>query len=108
MKTAIFSSCRRHSGSSRGFTLTELMVAMVVGLMIAGCMMFLLIQSAKEQYRSVADATVEEAAGDLEAQIIRCLRGMSATEGVVYSSPATNAGAIYSGYQRVVVAHGPA
>jgi prepilin-type N-terminal cleavage/methylation domain-containing protein len=107
MKTTILISFRRPRDTQRGFTLTELMVGMVAGLLIAGSMMLLLIQSAREQYRGVADATVEEVTATLQTEIIRCLRGMSANEGVVFSSPATNSGAVYQGFQRVVMAHGP-
>lgn len=92
----------------RGFTIPELIIAGAVGMMITGTMMLLLIESAKEQYRGVADATVEEAANDLQSQMIKYLRSMSANEGMVFAQPVTNVGAVFKGYQRVIVAHGPA
>ncbi len=72
-------SCRR------AFTLVELMVAMTVGLILGGTVVYLLVQAAKEQQRGYSDATVEEKAYTLQANIANCLRGMSCAYGVTGS-----------------------
>ena len=100
-------AARRQIRKEGGFTLAELIVASGVGTIIAGTMMLLLLQSAKEQYRGTADANVEQAAGELEHQVIRLLRTMSATEGVVFTSLTTNNDVSFHGYQRIIVARGP-
>jgi prepilin-type N-terminal cleavage/methylation domain-containing protein len=83
---------RKHSTS--GFTLVELMVASSIGLILAGTVVLLLIQAAKEQRHGFSDTTVEESAYTLQANIINVLRGSSAGLGVtlvpgteVYSGP---------------------
>jgi hypothetical protein len=97
----------RGSGARRGFTLVELVVASGVGMLIAGGGMLLLVEASKETYRGMADATVEQAASDLESRIFRCLRSMSASEGVVYTTPGSVGPGGYQGYQRIIVARGP-
>lgn len=92
----------------RGFTMVELLVASSVAALVAGTAMLLLIQSAKENRRGVADATVEQVSSDLQNKIIQYLRVMSASEGVVFSSPATNPSGTLLGYQSIIVARGPA
>src|ERR1039457_673839 len=85
-----------------GFTLVELMVASGVAVMVLGVTMVLLIESAKENRRGVADASVEQAASDLQSKIIFYLRGMSASEGVLFSAPVTNGSGAVIGYQSVI------
>ena len=80
---------RRWSGARGGFTLIELLVSSGVSTLIVGSVMLLLIESAKEQRRGLADSTVERVACDLEDELMRTLRGMSATEGVVFSGSVT-------------------
>jgi type II secretory pathway pseudopilin PulG len=92
----------------RAFTILEFLVASSVAGLVAGTAMMLLIQSAKENRRGVADATVEQVSSDLENKIIQSLRVMSAGEGVVFSSPATNSSGALLGYQSIIVARGPA
>jgi prepilin-type N-terminal cleavage/methylation domain-containing protein len=94
--------------SSRGFTMVELLVASSLAALVAGTAMLLLIQSAKENKRGVADATVEQMSSDLQNKIIQDLRVMSAGEGVIFSSPATNPSGTILGYQNIIVARGPA
>jgi hypothetical protein len=85
------------------FTLTELMTASGIAIMVVGSVMLLLIESAKEQRRGMADATVEEFASDLQSQVMGIIRSMNATEGIVYTSPATNSG---GGFWHIIVARG--
>src|SRR5689334_16325372 len=104
----LFSFRRGGAANRRGFTLAEFMIASGVGSLIAGSVMLMLVEGMKEEYRSLADTTVEQAASDLQSKTIHYLRGMSASEGVVYTTPVTNAGAVYPGYERIVIARGPA
>jgi prepilin-type N-terminal cleavage/methylation domain-containing protein len=92
----------------RGYTMVELLIAASVAALVAGTAMMLLIQSAKENRRGLADATVEQVSSDLQNKIIQNLRVMSATEGVVFSSPVQNALGSLLGYQSIIVARGPA
>jgi hypothetical protein len=103
----LFSSRQPPAVTQQGFTLAELVIASSVGVLIAGTMMFLLIESAAEQYRGISDANVEQASSSLEMQIIQRLRSMSANEGVVYASPLTNGGSLFPAYRRIIVARGP-
>jgi len=89
--------------SRRAFTLLELMVAIAVGMVLAGTAMVLLLNSATEQRNGMADTTVEEKAYTLRANITTCLRCMSANQGLtpVYSSGVSNANGNLLGYQSV-------
>jgi prepilin-type N-terminal cleavage/methylation domain-containing protein len=91
--------------SRHAFTLVELMVAMVIGLGLAGSTVLLLVQSATEQRSGFADTTVEEKAYTLQANITSCLRSMSANQGLtpVYSSGVNNTNGTLLGYQSVFV-----
>jgi prepilin-type N-terminal cleavage/methylation domain-containing protein len=71
--------------SRLAFTLVELMVAMTVGLILGGTVVYLLVQAAKEQQRGYSDTTVEEKAYMLQANIASCLRGMSCAYGITGS-----------------------
>jgi prepilin-type N-terminal cleavage/methylation domain-containing protein len=73
--------------SRRAFTLVELMVAITVGLGLAGTVVLLLLQSATEQRHGFADTTVEEKAYTLQANLTTCLRSMSATMGITPNWP---------------------
>jgi prepilin-type N-terminal cleavage/methylation domain-containing protein len=86
------SSTGRHC---RGFTLVELMVASSLAALVAGTTMTLLIETAKENKRGVADSTVELVSSGLESKLLQSLRVMSAKE-VVFASP-----------QSIIVACGP-
>jgi len=92
----------------RGFTLVELMVAIAIGMVVLGSTMILLLESAKEQKRGLADATVEQAAADLESRLIGYLRVMSAREGIIFSVPAKDTGGNVIGYSSIIGAQGPA
>ncbi len=91
------------------FTLVEVLVASSIGVMVAGTTMVLLLASAQEEYRGLADTTVEQEASNLSSRITQCLRMMSASQGVVFDTtqPETEGGAIV-GWRRIVVAAGPA
>jgi prepilin-type N-terminal cleavage/methylation domain-containing protein len=91
--------------SRRAFTLVELMVAMAVGLGLAGTVVLLLLQSATEQRNGFADTTVEEQAYILQSDITGCLRSMSATMGLTPNWPSAlyNTNGILLGYQSVFV-----
>jgi len=98
--------CRRRHRD--GFTLVEMMFAWSIGLLIAGGGVLLVLEAAKENARSVADMSLEQAASDLESRVVECLRTMSAREAVVYTSPAEDGGETYRAYRSVIVARGPA
>jgi prepilin-type N-terminal cleavage/methylation domain-containing protein len=66
----------------QAFTLVELMMALSVGLVLSGTVVLLLVQGSLEQRKGYADMTVEESAYTLQANIINCLRGMSAGLGM--------------------------
>jgi hypothetical protein len=80
---------------------------MAVGILVLGSAMVLLLESAREQRRSLADATVEQAAGKLQGQLIGYLRVMSAKEGVIFSTPAKNASGTNIGFMNIIIAAGP-
>jgi len=76
-----------HSYSSgpagrRAFTLMELMIASVIGLVLAVGVVGLLLQASAEQRRGLGDSTVEEKAYMLQTEITACLRSMSVNEGM--------------------------
>ena len=71
-----------HPHCRRAFTLVELMVAMSIGVIVAGTVVLLLIQAATEQQRGYSDSTIEERAYTLQANITSCLRGMSSGFGM--------------------------
>ena len=66
----------------RAFTLIELMFAMSVGLVVAGSIVMLLVQSGLEQRKGLVHATLEEKSYILQSKISTALRSVSATQGV--------------------------
>ncbi len=90
------------------FTLLELLIATSVGLVITGSVVMLLLQAAVEQRRGLADATVEQQAYTLQSTIMNQIRILSANEGVLFGSPATDATGTLIGYRQITVAEGPA
>jgi prepilin-type N-terminal cleavage/methylation domain-containing protein len=90
-----------------GFTLPELMIALGVGLPLAGAVVLLLLQASFEQRYGLADTTVEESAYVLQARITSCLRSMSSSEGLTpdYSSGVYDDNGTLLGYQTVYVFH---
>lgn len=91
---------RRHRGA---FTLIELMVATLIGLVLAGDVVALLYQSAVEQKRGASNVTVEGQAYVLENTIKSCIRSMSANQGITpdYTTGATDSSGNFLGYQTV-------
>jgi prepilin-type N-terminal cleavage/methylation domain-containing protein len=108
MRPKLGISQRRSSALRRGFTLIELLVAASVGIMVIGTPIMLLIESAREERRGLADATAEQAAAKLQNQILGYVRAMSAQEGVVFSVPATDSGGETNGFRSIILARGPA
>jgi prepilin-type N-terminal cleavage/methylation domain-containing protein len=88
----------------RAFTLVELMIATAIGVGLSGTVVLLLVQSATEQRNGFADISVEEQAYILEANITRCLRSMSANQGLTpnYSTGLHDPFGNLLGYQSVV------
>jgi prepilin-type N-terminal cleavage/methylation domain-containing protein len=70
----------------RAFTLVELMVAMSVGVILSGAVVYMLWQAATEQQRGYSDMTVEERAYILQANLTSYLRGMSSGLGMTVNS----------------------
>jgi len=103
MKPVSANSRRRHSTS--GLTLVELMIASSIGLILAGSVVLLLIQAAKEQRHGFSDTTVEERAYTLQANIINVLRGSSAGRGVtlVSTTAVVNSVGTTVGYNSIYV-----
>jgi len=91
-----------------GFTLVELMVALCVGGFVTGAGLLLLLESARESRRGVADAALEAAVNNVQARVIGCLRPMSADEGVIFADPLSDADGVFLGFQRIIIARGPA
>jgi hypothetical protein len=84
------------------------MIALGVGLPVAGAVVLLLVQASFEQRRGLADTTVEENAYVLQSRITSCLRSMSSSGGLtgVGSSAVYNASHdLIVGYQTVYVFH---
>jgi len=86
-----------------GFSLTELMIAVGVGLPVAGAVVMLLLQASFEQRRGLADTTVEQSAYVLQTRITSCLRSMNSLT-PEYSSGVYD-GTNLLGYQIVYVFH---
>jgi prepilin-type N-terminal cleavage/methylation domain-containing protein len=103
MKTASTNIAARVS--RRAYTLVELLVASTVGSMLAGTVLLLLCQTSTEQRSGFADMTVEEKAYILQANIVTCLRSMSANQGLTpnYSSALNDSHGNLLGYQSAFV-----
>jgi prepilin-type N-terminal cleavage/methylation domain-containing protein len=103
MRTAPADSLIR--SHARGFTLVELMVAMAIGLGLAGTVVLLLVQAATEQRHGFSDTTVEEKAYVLQASLAGCLRSMSASMGFSpnYSSSCYDTNGNFLGYKSIFV-----
>ncbi len=90
----------------RAFTLIELMFAVSIGLVVAGAAVMLIYQSAKEQRRGLAAASVEAKSHLLQAKISSCLRSASANQGVTlnYSTAVIDAGTgNTNGYESIFI-----
>ncbi len=102
MKLASFNAGGR--ACRQAFTLVELMVAMSIGVILAGTVVLLLVQAGTEEQRGYADSTVEERAYVLQSDLTTCLRGMSCGFGATVSS--TNQvfnGTNFLGYTKIYV-----
>lgn len=109
LKGARLAPCRRWAAPGRlGFTVIEMLIGSTAGLFVTGIALVLLVESAKEERRGLADATVEQYASSLEGKIVQILRTMSASQGVAFSSPARDSSGRLLGYQSVIMGHGPA
>ena len=98
MKLGINSFARVAVPAGRqAFTLIEVLVASSIATFIMGATLLLLLESAQENRRGYADATVEEAAAGLEGQLLARLRVTSANEGIIFASPSS-----------IIFARGPA
>ena len=83
----------------RAFTLIELLFAISIGLVVAGSVVYLLFQVGREQRRALVNATVEQKAYTLEANITATLRTMSGNQGVRPDYPA----GVYTGPSQSIV-----
>ena len=84
------------------------MVASSLSLIVVAAPLMLLLEAAKEERRGLADATVEQAAAKLQTQLMDYLRAMSASEGVIFTSPATDQTGTTNGFGSIILARGPA
>jgi type II secretory pathway pseudopilin PulG len=91
--------------SVRAFTIPELLVAMAIGVMLAGTAMAILVQTAVEQRNGLADTTVEQQAYMLESRITGVLRCMSANQGMTpnYSTKVFDGNGNLLGYQSILL-----
>ncbi|MGO9203042.1 MAG: prepilin-type N-terminal cleavage/methylation domain-containing protein [Limisphaerales bacterium] len=72
-----------------GFTLSEVMIAMSIGLLVGGTTLLLLIQSAQTNAMVFSDVTLDEAANTLQSKIvshIRAMGGGGGAQGAVYTN----------------------
>ena len=69
-------NCRAQTRRSAGFTLPELMVAAVIGLILGGTTMLLLLQSSITNATVFTDVSLDEAANNLQGSLINYLRAM--------------------------------
>ena len=78
------------------------MIALGVGLPVAGAVVLLLVQAALEQRRGLADTTVDENAYILQARVTSCLRSMSCSGGLTTSNAVYDAvTSKFLGYQTI-------
>ncbi len=93
------------TGGQRAFSLIELMMALGIGLVLGGTVILLLLQAAKEQRKGMVNATVEQKAYGLQANITACLRSASANQGITpdYSSGLLDASGNLLGYGTIFV-----
>lgn len=87
----------------RAFTLVELTIAVLLGLVLAGDVVALLYQSAVEQNRGAADVGVEGQAYVLQNTITSCIRSMSANQGITpdYTTGVSDSSGNFLGYETV-------
>jgi prepilin-type N-terminal cleavage/methylation domain-containing protein len=91
--------------SRHAFTLVELMFAISIGLVVAGSAVMLIYQSAREQRRGLAAASVEAKSHLLQSKISACLRSASGNQGITpdYSTKVLDSGGNILGYQTIIV-----
>jgi hypothetical protein len=77
------------------------MIALGVGLPVAGAVVLLFVQAAFEQRRGLADTTVEENAYVLQSRITSCLRSMSASGGLT----GVGSSAVYDASHSVIIGY---
>jgi hypothetical protein len=96
------------NGLPAAFTLVEVMMASGIASLATGAGLLLLLESARESRRGFADATLESRVNEIQTRIIGCLRPMSADEGVIFAEPLTDQDGAILGFQRIIIARGPA
>lgn len=87
-------------------TLVEVMFAAAIGVSVISGLMMLMLEVVKEQRNTLAGAALQQAAGNLQDQISRTLRAMSATESVIFGDRTVENGADV--YRKIIVAKGEA
>lgn len=102
--SALLVKCRPRE-HRRAFTIPEVLVGILIGLPVAGTVVFLLLQAGSEQLRGLAGTTVEQSAYRLQANISGCMRGVSCTQGLTpdHTSQLTDGNGNLLGYQKVFV-----
>jgi hypothetical protein len=73
------------------FTIIEMWMSMAIGSVCMGAAGVIYLEVAKQQRMGLADAVLGQGVDNLEDQLTRLLRTMSATEGATLGSPSTNA-----------------
>jgi type II secretory pathway pseudopilin PulG len=96
----------RRNRRRAGMTLVEVLFASAIGVTIIAGLMVLMLDVVREQRKTLADASLEQAAGNLQDQLSRAVRGMSATESVIFGDRAVENGA--GVYRKIIVAKGQA
>ncbi len=89
-----------------GMTLVEVLIASAIGVGAIGGLMMLMLEVVKEQRKTLADATLQQAAGNLQDQLTRAIRDMSENESVIFGDKTAENGADV--YRKIIVAKGQA
>ena len=89
---------------NQGMTLVEILISSVIGVGVAGATMALVLETGKENRRSLANAALSSEVDITQDRLVGLLRGMSASESTILGDP-IQGGAFF---QRLVVAQGQA
>jgi len=85
-------------------TLVEVLFAAAIGVGVLSSLMMLILEVVKEQRKTLADATLQQAAGNLQDQLTRAIRDMSENESVIFGDKTVENGADV--YRKIIVAKG--
>jgi hypothetical protein len=87
-------------------TLVEVLIASAIGVGAISGLMMLMLEVVKEQRKTLADATLQQSAGNLQDRLTRVIRDMSENESVIFGDKTVENGADV--YRKIIVAKGQA